>query len=452
MVGLNAACHPSELTAPSPPTSTPRPSPSNTPETVKPQPSATVKATPAPPIPITMTVDAVDSGFSQFSRKLVPEFKEMTGTRVEFRLASSWDEYFKSISERAAAGSLDIVEVPVGLMVKAWARFGYIRPLDTYLNPLADTTKGIFPGALEACTISGLLYGLPYAASPGESLLLYNRGLFDASQLAYPQNDWTLEDMTNAADKLNVIDDSGHFKLYGYIPQYVMPGQLSMLRLFASDLFSAEENRAIQPETLLLMLNWYQLQLGERLVFPRPFELPAGPFTLFSQSKAAMLRHSFGTFITLANEAEWLGAALLPSLESDGVHGGYISGLAFCMAKSCPRPAISIEWCKFVSGEANGIRMLQQGCGAPGCRAGAWQAPVVVQKYPISLQCAALANSAQPEPIPQNLRQRQVYSAWLTASEPFWQAQINAAECAETLSKSIQQILDAPSLTNQDSI
>ncbi|MHB9033262.1 MAG: hypothetical protein ACYC6L_09460, partial [Anaerolineae bacterium] len=203
------------------------------------------------------------------------------------------------------------------------------------------------------------------------------------------------------------------------------------------------------PADVLPLLNWYDDQLHQRMIFPRPFELPASPLSLFVRKKTAMLRISFGTLVELA-PSQGIGAILYPRTSLSTVHTGYLSGLAFGVAKSSPRPAVSIEWCQFISSESHGADMLQQGCGVSGCRVGSWQDPIVAQLYPLSEACSRLANLVSPETVPHNLRQLELYKAWLAATDSFWQGRASPEACAEVLSSNIQQVLDKPILSSTE--
>lgn len=430
-------------------TPTATPSPTQTPKP-KPTPGVTL----APPGKVELNIDAVDCCWTRFAQTVTPLFEERFPTlRIVWKSITPWNDYPSLVARKAATGDLDLIQAPIGLVVRAWARFGLIRPLDSLLVPLADTLGDIFTGAIQACTNDGKLYGIPFVASPGENLLLYNRSKFDAAGLALPRSTWTLDDLVESAQKLNLMNDRAHPDQFGYIPHYDLPGVLCALRTFGTDLITSEGTKSPTVTSLLAVLQWYHSLVYERQVFPKPYELSEGPLAAFRQGKAGMIRQSFGTLADLAtSDADWLGATLWPSHPQTGARGAYISGLAHCLAVSSPQPSASIEWCKYLASTENGVRMLSEGCGAPGCRASSWQEPSVIRRFPISGESAKIAVLARPEPVPWNLRQTEIYRAWQLYSEALWFDRVSPEECATGFVQACQKILELPALTSQDQL
>jgi len=452
LIGTALACRqkqqPSPTTKPAESTALPSVTPS---PTISAAPTPATTATPAPIQQVTVTIDAIENCFTDFAITQSALFTETSGINVTWRSVVPWKDYQAAIASRAAAGDLDIIQAPIGLAVQAWARFGYLRALNAYVLPTNPATRGIFPGAISACSYHNQLYGLPFAASPGDCLLLYNPALFTEAALDMPTNAWTLDDLVSAASNLNRLDALGHLKQYGYIPQYHLPSYLVMLRLFGIELL--DENADMTPaNTLYPILGWYQSMLHERLVFPRPYELTYNPSFLFHQGQAAMLRLSFGRLTELSQELEWVQAVLMPPLRQNGQHGGCITGLASCVTVNSPRPLESIAWCQFLADAETGVRMFEHGCGVPGCQAASWQDPRVVRRFPISAACSNLAMLAFPEPVPLNLRQSELYQAWLSSGEAFWNGRVSSEQFADAFFAAGKRIINQPELDSKEQL
>ncbi|MHB1355702.1 MAG: ABC transporter substrate-binding protein [Anaerolineae bacterium] len=451
-LSLGVSCRRVATPVPAP---TPSPAPGITP-TATPSPSSTPRpqptqgATPAPPGKSDLIIDAVDCCWTRFAQTVTPFFEELfPTTRIVWKSITPWNDYPALVTRQTAAGNLDIVQAPIGLVLRAWARFGLIRPLDSLLMPLADTIGDIFPGAIQACTNGGKLYGVPFVASPGENLLLYNRSIFDTAGLAYPRSTWTLDDLVTTVQKLALLNAKTLPDQFGYIPHYDLPSMLCALRTFGADLITAEGTESPTVSTLLPILQWYHSNMYEHQVFPKPYELSGGPLAIFRQGKAAMIRQSFGTLVDLATpDANWLGATLWPTHRQTGVRGASISGLAHCLSGHSPQPSASIEWCKFISSTENGARMLSEGCNAPGCRISSWQESSVIRRFSVSNESAKIAMQARPEPVPWNLRQAEVYRAWKLYSESLWYDRITTQECAAGFVQACKKILELPALTS----
>ena len=69
------------------------------------------------------------------------------------------------------------------------------------LQPIAGVEKSDFSGAIwDAATKDGVLYGVPFRADT--SGVFYNKAMFDAAGVPYPQEGWTWDDFLDAAKKL----------------------------------------------------------------------------------------------------------------------------------------------------------------------------------------------------------------------------------------------------------
>jgi multiple sugar transport system substrate-binding protein len=103
---------------------------------------------------------------------------------------------------------------------------------DYYLLPLSDDTDVIlnldplieadpsfslddyYPQSLEAPRHEGRLWALPAEGYP--TVMYYNKALFDASGLAYPSSDWTVDDFRALATALTENEEAN--RRYGYVP------------------------------------------------------------------------------------------------------------------------------------------------------------------------------------------------------------------------------------------
>lgn len=87
------------------------------------------------------------------------------------------------------------------------------------LRPLLDADPAIprddfFPGALDAYTKDGRIYGLPYAIHV--RALIYNNAAFQEAGIEPPRSDWTPDDFLAAA--LALASGDGDQRQWGYVP------------------------------------------------------------------------------------------------------------------------------------------------------------------------------------------------------------------------------------------
>ena len=114
------------------------------------------------------------------------------------------EDFFKDLNAQIAAGTLpDVVRVS-GLQVQQWLRQGAFLDLTDKLS--AAELADFYPGPLEQFCWQAKLWGIPDTAAP--TLVFYNKTMFDAAGLAYPTDNWTFEDMRQAAVQLT-LDANG---------------------------------------------------------------------------------------------------------------------------------------------------------------------------------------------------------------------------------------------------
>jgi len=96
--------------------------------------------------------------------------------------------------------------------------------------------KDYFPNTIRAASYKGELYALPKDGNP--YILYYNKNLFDQAGIAYPDKNWTWDDLLKASRKLTRYDKKGRvitlgggYNIYQYYTLIVQNGG----RIFSKD-------------------------------------------------------------------------------------------------------------------------------------------------------------------------------------------------------------------------
>ncbi len=119
----------------------------------------------------------------------------------------AYDDYFTMMQTRVAGGTApDCYELNIENFA-SYALKGVLADLSG-----ADTSN-FNETALSAFNVEGTQYGLPGNFS--NVVLIYNKDLFDQAGVSYPTDDWTWEDVQEAAEKIRSLSDD----IYGiYAP------------------------------------------------------------------------------------------------------------------------------------------------------------------------------------------------------------------------------------------
>jgi multiple sugar transport system substrate-binding protein len=111
---------------------------------------------------------------------------------------------FASVQEKlrasAAAGTLPCVQEVNGLFARPYVEDGVFMPLDDLMAQTNFDKDDFYTPLWDNWTFEGGIYGVPSVASP--EVVFYNKDMFDAAGVAYPSEDWTWDDLRQAAMQL----------------------------------------------------------------------------------------------------------------------------------------------------------------------------------------------------------------------------------------------------------
>jgi len=202
-----------------------------------------------------------------------------------------FSNYIQKYIAQAAGGTLpDIIYCQY-----AWAQQliqpEVIEPLDDYISRQPDFNLGDFTKpSLDFYRRDGKLYGIVYDCGP--RMLFYNKQLFDQAGVKYPTNDWTLEDLKQAATKL--ASGKGRTKIFGLL-SLPTSGDASMAPgyLFpfgARYVNEPQETKSYidQPEAVSAMEWWWELMFKYNAV-PTPAEQLTLLQDAFTSGRSAMM-------------------------------------------------------------------------------------------------------------------------------------------------------------------
>ncbi len=144
---------------------------------------------------------------------------EHPNVTVEIQL-TPYKEYFTKLQTAVSGGSAADVFWMNGPNFQLYASNGVLAPLDDQggIDP-ADYSQGL----VDLYTFDGKLYGAPKDFDT--VALWYNKELFDAAGVAYPEAGWTWDDFTAAAAALT---DPATGR-WGHRREPVRPGELLQL-------------------------------------------------------------------------------------------------------------------------------------------------------------------------------------------------------------------------------
>lgn len=276
---------------------------------------------------------------------------------------TSWNEYWTKLETAATGGSVADVFQMNGPNISKYALGGVVLPLDDYIaNSDVDLTN--YPEAMDGLyNIDGAQYGIPIDYDTIG--LWYNKELFDAAGVEYPNENWTWDDLTNAAAKLTDADKG----VYGISAGYADQGGFYNT-VFASGGYIVNDDKTAcgfdQQATIDGIQCWIDLMKAGYSPSEASLEENVD-YTQFMSGKIGMLFAGDWFAATFADPdagfAEKCDVALLPTI--DGKRASVIHGKANCVSASSENPDAAWTWVNYLSGAKANQYLGESGAAIP---------------------------------------------------------------------------------------
>src|SRR5207247_228015 len=151
-----------------------------------------------------------------------------------------------------------------------------------HLNPYS-------PGAIENTKFDGKQYALAETYQYQSMLIYYNRDLFDAAGVKYPDTlNATFDELVEKSDKLTKASDNQ----FGYAG--AAGSNHIIIRSFGGDVLDAErkKSRLSEPEAIKAV-EWIHELIYKHKAHPSPEQIQSGGDTnMFAGGKVAMLQNT----------------------------------------------------------------------------------------------------------------------------------------------------------------
>lgn len=174
---------------------------------------------------------------------------------------NTWADHNQVVPTWAAANTLPDIIYVHGSRAFPWAFEGIVVDIQDLVD--ADTefdVGGIWEESLRLYRFRGNLHGIPYDHGP--LVLGYNKDIFDAAGMSYPDETWTLDDMRAAAAELTDTEaDVPQWGWSGEMPEFGNTANVQMLQPFGGMLLNEEETEVLldTPEAREALQFWLDI-------------------------------------------------------------------------------------------------------------------------------------------------------------------------------------------------
>lgn len=277
-------------------------------------------------------VDELDSLVATFEA-------EHPDIEIDYTTAPFADYFTKLQTDFAAGNAPDVFELNYENFV-TFASRGTLEPLGPYLDGeggVADDT--FYPAALEAFAHEGTQYGVPITFST--VVLFYNQDLFDEAGVAYPDGDWTWDDVLAAAEAINQPEE----RIWGMYQPVQFWEFYKVAHAAGGGLELGDEIRIDTPENRAAAR--YLAEKIERGVMPTDAQMSGmANEDLFANGQLGMLVSGIWMFEQFADAGFDWDIAVEPGSERKATH---FFANAVAVAESSEVKDAAWQWARFLA-------------------------------------------------------------------------------------------------------
>jgi multiple sugar transport system substrate-binding protein len=151
---------------------------------------------------------AVEGDFMRLEREFREEFERKHGVRVQFEQIPGFGQYAPKVLMMHVTGSMPDVVTLDASSAAVFIDNDVLRDLRPFIESDATFELGeYFENVVNIARRGAALYAIPLDFTP--MVMYYNKRLFDAAGVPYPQPGWTWNDFFDAASRLTIFADDG---------------------------------------------------------------------------------------------------------------------------------------------------------------------------------------------------------------------------------------------------
>ncbi|MEX2244127.1 MAG: sugar ABC transporter substrate-binding protein [Fimbriimonadaceae bacterium] len=318
-----------------------------------------------------------DSEFNRLINRVYAEFEEQN-PGVDLRVEGTPDMptyVTKMLLSHVAGTAPDVMRLDAS-SAAVFIENGVLLDLSSYIARDAEfSLDDYFPNVVDITRRGEAVYAIPVGFTP--MVLYYNKDLFDASGVEYPDGTWTYAEFLDAARRLTTEDVYG-FEFTNWMAMWIL-----FLWNNGGDVLRADGSGATgafdSPECIEAVQFLHDM-VNVHKAAPTKSQTAAMGVNLFASGRAAMKIVGHWELIdyvkdTATVRVDRIGIAPPPSNLSRPVTVMYESGLA--VMKNCKNPDLAWELIKYLSGydvqarynatgiEVSALRRIAQEAGDP---------------------------------------------------------------------------------------
>jgi multiple sugar transport system substrate-binding protein len=254
-----------------------------------------------------------------------------------------WDQYWNKLQTAVAGGeAYDVFWMNIPYF-QQYAAKNVLMNLQPLIQDGNYDMSVYYPALVNSYTYQNNVYGIP--RDYDTVALFYNKDLFDAAGVAYPTDQWTWKDLTEAAKKLTTADTWGFASAFSD-----RPGYWDFIYSNGGDVNTQDGKVILDQPAACDAIKYYYSFIQDGTSPDGPTLLASDPFeTLFPNGKVAMMAYgSWGAGALAQISTAHFDVAPMPI---GTVRGSSMHGLANVAWSGTKHPEAAWEFLKFLGSQ-----------------------------------------------------------------------------------------------------
>jgi multiple sugar transport system substrate-binding protein len=380
--------------------------------------------------------------------KFIPAFNaKYPNLKVSQDILPQQPEYFPKVAALHATGTIGDVIWASMAGFRSLAVRKITRPIDDLVKAdnydLSDYEKI----GISDMTWENKLFGMPWGAHTGSSILLYNVDMVEKAGLKIPDDVDTYDKLLAAAKKLTVVKD-GKPDVFGFAPGWAAADAFQWMRAYGGNPWDDAGTKVTikSPESLAGLKAWADYFAQNLAPVPTPGETNYFE-KLFAGGKIALLQSGYQIdFIpgkSIGDKFKW-DATTMP--KGPGANGKIptnftINGLT--VAAKAKNPDGAWQYIKFLMDKETQIELVKSGAGRPAPRKVILDDPELM-KLKGHKTMRPVFSVAQGWLEPANFRIEEVRSTFEQLSGPVLNKEAKLEDKLDEIEKQLQALVDKP--------
>jgi multiple sugar transport system substrate-binding protein len=344
-----------------------------------------------------------------------------------------------------------------GQQYHTFALNGALRNIESFIARDKVDLKGWFPEMVEIMRVDGKLFGLPFKGQVLTAGFYYNVSLFEKAGVALPNDNWTLDDLVKAAQRLTVRQGTETTQ-WGYgLHTWGGENFTGHMRQWNGDSLSKDGKKATMDSPEVIEgLQWYEMMFQRERIL-RPITDASNDFL---QGKIAIFGRTYFNYKSTilpsvgdprTGKFKWDGA-MMPKNAKTGKRGGIFAGDSHAVSRDSKAPDQAFELLKWLTDKEFGVALGSQTVGSTtlGGRPDVYADERILNhsSYTKQMQRAQLDSVTQikePSVVPYNFRASEVFGVRDTGVTKIADGAAKAeAGFLREVSREMQVLLDKP--------